>query len=64
VVGYYALPNDAQFHGFLLQQGTFTTIDAPGSTSTYTSDINNAGTIIGSRMRVELFMVSCTTMGL
>jgi probable HAF family extracellular repeat protein len=34
-------------HGFLLDQGTFTTIDPPGSDFTQAFDINARGQIVG-----------------
>jgi len=35
------------WHGFLLQNGSFTTIDVPGAVNTVLSGINNAGRIVG-----------------
>ena len=35
-------------HGFLLSQGTFTTIDFPGSVFTELSGINSKGDIVGN----------------
>ena len=35
-------------HGFLLSQGTYTTIDIPGEPVTYAQGINNAGEIVGA----------------
>ena len=34
-------------HGFLLSGGTYTTITAPGATTTVASGINNGGQIVG-----------------
>jgi hypothetical protein len=34
-------------HGFLLDDGVFTTIDAPGAINTNASDINDRGRIVG-----------------
>jgi hypothetical protein len=34
-------------HGFLLDDGVFTTIDAPGAINTSASDMNNRGQIMG-----------------
>jgi hypothetical protein len=47
VVGYYF---DTQFHGFLLSNGTFTTIDFPGADVAWTqaNAIGPAGDIVGS----------------
>jgi hypothetical protein len=35
-------------HGFLLDQGSFTTLDVPGGFDTYPSGINASGQIVGS----------------
>ena len=36
------------FHGFLLDvDGTYTTLDVPGSTDTFASGINASGQIVG-----------------
>ena len=36
------------FHGFLLDvDGTYTTLDVPGSTDTFASGINDGGEIVG-----------------
>jgi uncharacterized membrane protein len=45
-VGFYS---DSSFkvHGFLLRNGTFTTIDAPGATDSRASGINPQGDIVG-----------------
>jgi probable HAF family extracellular repeat protein len=40
-------PADGLRHGFLLSQGTYTTLDPPGSTFTVAEGINNAGVIVG-----------------
>jgi probable HAF family extracellular repeat protein len=45
-VGQYADANGT-FHGFLLSGGSFTTLDAPGSTLTLALGINDAGQIVG-----------------
>jgi uncharacterized membrane protein len=37
-------------HGFLLDGGVYTQIDAPGATSTQALDINDAGQIVGTVM--------------
>jgi probable HAF family extracellular repeat protein len=34
-------------HGFLLDNGSYTTLDVPGSISTYPSGINDSGQIVG-----------------
>jgi hypothetical protein len=34
-------------HGFLLDNGAFTTIDAPDSSSTVATDIDDGGRIVG-----------------
>jgi hypothetical protein len=34
-------------HGFLLDQGSYTTLDAPGSTHTFANGINASGQIVG-----------------
>src|SRR5256886_13193716 len=62
IVGYYAetctavgpYPN-GPVHGFLLDRGTFTTIDFPGATSTRAHGINNGGQIVGD--------YACSTVG-
>ena len=38
---------DGKWHGFLLSQGTYTTIDGPGATVTGATGINAAGDIVG-----------------
>ena len=35
-------------HGFLLDQGSYTTLDVPGSTWTQAHAINDSGQIVGS----------------
>jgi probable HAF family extracellular repeat protein len=47
IVGFYT---DAQnnSHGFLLDQGSYTTLDAPGSTQTFAHGINASGQIVGA----------------
>jgi probable HAF family extracellular repeat protein len=35
-------------HGFLLDNGMYTTLDMPGSTNTVATGINDAGQIVGS----------------
>lgn len=49
IVGFY---RDAAFvpHGFILQNGVFTTYDYPGSTRTLLTRINDRGQIIGIRL--------------
>jgi uncharacterized membrane protein len=34
-------------HGFLLDQGSYTTLDVPGSINTYANGINDSGQIVG-----------------
>src|SRR5262249_40576515 len=46
VVGFY-LDADAQRHGFILQNGTFTTYDYPGALRTVLTRINERGQITG-----------------
>jgi probable HAF family extracellular repeat protein len=46
IVGSYE-GHDLNYHGFIYQDGTFTTVDAPGATATYLRGINNNGEIIG-----------------
>ena len=36
-----------RLHGYLLDDGEFTTIDAPGAINTNASDINDRGEIVG-----------------
>ena len=46
VVGYY-IDSRHNIHGFLWQNGTFTTLDYPGTRFTYAFGINNLGTVVG-----------------
>jgi probable HAF family extracellular repeat protein len=46
IVESYDAPNGT--HGLLFDQGIYSTIDVPGSTSTSASGINNSGQIVGS----------------
>ena len=39
--------NTSQIAGYLLKNGTFSVLNPPGSTYTYTTGINNNGTIVG-----------------
>jgi len=50
VVGAYETSYGGQQHGFLYENGTYTTIDDPnaGSGGTFATGINNAGIIVGS----------------
>jgi probable HAF family extracellular repeat protein len=47
IVGYFqdAAGND---HGFLFDQGSYTTLDVPGGTGTWAIGINDSGQIVGS----------------
>src|SRR5438477_7728797 len=45
IVGSYLDANGT--HGFLLENGNYTLLDLPGSTSTYASGINASGQIVG-----------------
>jgi len=45
IVGLYLA--GGTFHGFLLNKGTFTTIDVPGATRTQAGGINDRGQIVG-----------------
>lgn len=47
IVGHYNGPPDWRQHGFVLLQGTFTTIDAPDALHTGAWGINDAGTVAG-----------------
>ena len=47
IVGEYEDAADGNRHGFLLSQGTYTTLDPPGSAFTVAEGINNAGVIVG-----------------
>jgi probable HAF family extracellular repeat protein len=38
---------DYRKHGFLFDQGSYTTLDVPGSTYTWATGINTAGQIVG-----------------
>jgi probable HAF family extracellular repeat protein len=44
-VGYYS--DAAGTHGFLLDQGNYTTLDVPGSGFTYATGINASGQVVG-----------------
>jgi len=46
IVGQYSDAN-AVLHGFLLSQGSFTTIDYPGAIDTRLTGINPEGQIVG-----------------
>jgi probable HAF family extracellular repeat protein len=48
VVGEYFPPTAGHRMGFVYSDGTFTSIDPPGSMGTYPSGINNSGEIIGN----------------
>jgi uncharacterized membrane protein len=49
IVGYYQTgPVTGPFSGFLLSQGTYTTLRVPGSISTQALGINQAGQIVGN----------------
>ena len=39
-----------KYHGFLLDDGVFTTLDAPGGTSTIAFDIDDSGRIVGASL--------------
>lgn len=48
IVGDFVDATDGKRHGFLLSQGTYTTLDPPGSNGfTVAEGINDAGTIVG-----------------
>ena len=47
IVGSY-YDTSHNIHGFLKSGGSFTRIDVPGATYTYSSGINNAGHIVGN----------------
>ena len=49
IVGFYTDAGGVT-HGFLDQAGTFTTLDAPGSTFTQLLGVNNKGLIVGTDM--------------
>src|SRR5439155_2259976 len=46
IVGYYFAGTES--HGFLLDQGGYTTFDVPGSIWTYAQGINASGQIVGT----------------
>jgi uncharacterized membrane protein len=46
-VGYY-YDADGKGHGFLLDNGSYTTLDPPGSTYTQANGINDSRQIVGS----------------
>ena len=48
IVGFYTLNGQTTSDGFLDVGGTFTTLDAPGATSTMLLGINNKGLIVGT----------------
>ncbi len=47
IVGSYDGQDSTMTHGFLLRRGRYTTIDFPGTSSTYCTGINNSGLITG-----------------
>jgi hypothetical protein len=47
VVGTYVDEKSDNRHGFLLSQGTYTTLDVPNAVLTVAQGINNAGVIVG-----------------
>jgi WD40 repeat protein/serine/threonine protein kinase len=47
IVGYYYQAGSTS-HGFLLEQGSYTTLDVPGALYTYASGINASGQIVGT----------------
>jgi hypothetical protein len=47
VAGFYST-TDGTFHGYLLDHGTFTEFDVPGSTNTYVEGINDQGDFVGA----------------
>jgi probable HAF family extracellular repeat protein len=47
IVGSFTDPEIAHYHGFVLDDGMYTTLDVPGSTDTYVKGINNLGEIVG-----------------
>jgi len=52
IIGYYQTKGplihpDGPFHGYLLSQGVYTTLDVPNSTSTQAFGINASGQIVG-----------------
>ena len=49
ISGFYVDPNNPDVnHGFLLADGTLTTLDPPGSTSTQAFGLNNRGQVVGA----------------
>jgi probable HAF family extracellular repeat protein len=46
IVGYYPAA-DGTYHGFLLSDGNYTTLDVPGWSDTFASGINDSGQIVG-----------------
>jgi len=48
IVGFYSTVTGGPANGFLDIGGTFTTLDAPGSTSTMLLGVNNKGLIVGT----------------
>ena len=47
IVGYYS-DRGGREHGFLWNDGDFTTIDVPGAAATFVYGINNRGDMVGS----------------
>ena len=47
VVGHYRSPSDGQLHGFVLDEGLYTTLDYPGAPGTLLLGINSHGDIVG-----------------
>jgi uncharacterized membrane protein len=45
-VGWYS-DAGGKGHGFLLDQGNYTTLDVPGATDTHANGINASGQIVG-----------------
>jgi probable HAF family extracellular repeat protein len=48
VVGFYREDNSGKQHGFLYENGKYTTIDPPGAFNTYVTGINNKSQIVGN----------------
>jgi probable HAF family extracellular repeat protein len=48
VISGFFIDNNGVNHGFLLKQGTFLTLDVPGSTSTQAFGLNNEGQVVGA----------------
>ena len=48
IVGRYLDQTGSRDHGFLYMNGTFTTLDVPGSSDTEATGINNLGQIVGT----------------